>query len=69
MDRKGNAVQGSKAAGAGRIEIVYGCRMCESNNVGKIVVEEDKLLEVWKEHYDRISNEEFSWDREPANRC
>ena len=34
------------------------------DNVGKIVVEEDKLLEVWKEHYDRISNEEFGWDRE-----
>ena len=37
---------------------------CVKDNVGKIVVEEDKLLEVWKEHYDRISNEEFSWDRE-----
>ena len=29
----------------------------------KIVVEDEKLLEVWKVHYDRISNEEFSWDR------
>ena len=28
------------------------------------MVEEEKLLEVWKEHYDKISNEEFSWDRE-----
>ena len=37
---------------------------CVKDNVGKIVVEEDKLLEVWKEHYDRISNEEFSWNRE-----
>ena len=37
---------------------------CVKVNVGKIVVEEDKLLEVWKEHYDRISNEEFSWDKE-----
>ena len=37
---------------------------CVKNNVGKIVMEEDKLLKVWKEHYDRISNEEFSWDRE-----
>ena len=37
---------------------------CVKDNVGKIIVEEDKLLEVWKEHYDRISNEEFSWDRE-----
>ena len=25
---------------------------CVKDNVGKIVVEEDKLLEVWKEHYD-----------------
>ena len=37
---------------------------CVRDNSGKIVVEEDRLLEVWKEHYDRISNEEFSWDRE-----
>ena len=37
---------------------------CVKDSVGKIVVEEDKLLEVWKEHYDKISNEEFSWDRE-----
>ena len=31
---------------------------------GKIVVEEDRLMEVWKAHYDVLSNEEFSWDRE-----
>ena len=31
---------------------------------GKIVVEEDKLKEVWRAHYDGISNEEFTWDRE-----
>ena len=37
---------------------------CVKDNVGKIVVKEDKLLEVWKEHYDRISDEEFSWDRD-----
>ena len=30
---------------------------------GKIVVEEDKLMEVWRAHYDKISNEEFDWDR------
>ena len=24
---------------------------------GKIVVEEDKLMEVWRAHYDKISNE------------
>ena len=38
--------------------------VCAKDNAGKIVVEEGKLLEDWKEHYDRISNKEFSWDRE-----
>ena len=37
---------------------------CVNDNVGKIIVEEDKLLKVWKEHYDRIFNEEFRWNRE-----
>ena len=27
---------------------------------GRIVVEEDKLLEVWRAHYDVLSNEEFT---------
>ena len=30
---------------------------------GKIVVEEDKLMVVWRAHYDGISNEKFTWDR------
>ena len=30
----------------------------------KIVVEEDRLMEVWRAHYGVLSNEEFSWDRE-----
>ena len=33
---------------------------CVRDNDGMIVVEVDKLMEVWKEHYDKISNEEFS---------
>ena len=36
---------------------------CAWDEDGKIVVEEDKLMEVWKAHYDKISNEEFPWDR------
>ena len=27
---------------------------------GKILVEEDKLMEFWRAHYDKISNEEFA---------
>ena len=30
---------------------------------GKIVVDENKLMEVWRAYYDKISNEEFTWDR------
>ena len=36
---------------------------CVKGDDGKIVVEEDKLMEVWRAHYDKISNEEFAWDR------
>ena len=31
---------------------------------GKIVEDEHKLMDVWRAHYDGISNEEFAWDRE-----
>ena len=31
---------------------------------GKIVVEEDRLMEVWRAHYDVLSNKEFAWDKE-----
>ena len=36
---------------------------CVKYDDWKIVVEEDKLMEVWRAHYDKISNEEFAWDR------
>ena len=36
----------------------------------KIVVEEDRLMEVWRTHYDKISNEEFAWERNVStNAC
>ena len=34
------------------------------NSDGKIVLEEDRLMKVWRAHYDVLSNEEFTWDRE-----
>ena len=27
-------------------------------------MDEDKLMDVWRAHYDGISNEEFAWDTE-----
>ena len=61
-DRKGNVFRVAKQLVRKNRDVVGAG--CVRDNSGKIVVEEDRLLEVWKEHYDRISNEEFSWDRE-----
>ena len=36
---------------------------CVEDDDWKIVVEEYKLMEVWRAHYDKISNEEFAWGR------
>ena len=33
---------------------------CVKDDDGTIVVEEDKLMKVWRAHYDKISNEEFA---------
>ena len=61
-DRKGNVFRVAKQLVRKNRDVVGAG--CVKDNDGKIVVEEKKLLEVWKEHYDKISNEEFSWDRE-----
>ena len=37
---------------------------CVKNSDGKIVMEEDRLMEVWSVHYDVLANKEFTWDRE-----
>ena len=39
-------------------------QLLNKNRDGKIVVEEDRLMEVWRAHYDVLSNEKFTWDRE-----
>ena len=36
---------------------------CVKNVDGKIVVEDDELMEVWRAHYATLANEEFSWDK------
>jgi len=42
---------------------------CVKDSDEKNVVEEDRLMEVWRTHYDKISNEEFTWDRIGFDRC
>lgn len=36
---------------------------CVKDSIGKIVVEH-RLTEIWRAHYGKISNEEFTWDKE-----
>ena len=36
---------------------------CVKDSIGKIVVGNDRLMEIWRAHYDKIS-EEFTWDNE-----
>ena len=35
----------------------------------KNVVEEDRLMEVWRTHHDKTSYEEFTWERIGFDRC
>jgi len=37
---------------------------CVKDSNGKIVVQEDKIMEEWRIHYEQLSNEEFPWNKE-----
>ena len=37
---------------------------CVKHADGRIVVEEDEVLEVWRAYYEKLSNEEFSWNKD-----
>ena len=37
---------------------------CLKESARKIVMVVDRLMEVWRAHYDVLSNDEFTWDRE-----
>ncbi len=36
---------------------------CIKNKDGKIVTDECSVRKIWKEHFDKLLNEEFEWDR------
>ena len=37
---------------------------CVRDGNGKLVMEEGELREVWRSHYEKLSNEEFDWDKD-----
>ena len=61
-DEKGNVFRVAKQIVRRNSDVVGAS--CVKGSDGKIVVDEDKLMDVWRAHYDGISNEEFAWDRE-----
>ena len=61
-DEKGNLFRVAKQL-VRRNRDVVGAN-CVKDSGGKIVVKENRLMEVWRAHYDVLSNEEFTWDRE-----
>jgi len=36
---------------------------CLKGKDGKIVVDEEKIKEIWRSYFEKVSNEEFTWDR------
>jgi len=37
---------------------------CLKDGSGKIVTEEARIKEMWRSHFEKVSNEEFEWDRD-----
>jgi hypothetical protein len=61
-DRKGAVFRVAKQIKRKNNDVVGGG--CVKDTAGKIVVEEDKLMEVWRAYYDKLSNEEFPWNKD-----
>ena len=61
-DEKGNLFRVAKQLVKRNRDVVEA--NCLKVSDGKIVEEEDRLMEVWRAHYDVLSNEKFTWDRE-----
>jgi hypothetical protein len=61
-DRKGTVFRVAKQI-VGRNRDVVGSG-CAKDTDGKIVVEEEELMEVWRAYYNKLANEEFPWNRD-----
>jgi len=61
-DRKGNVFRVVKQMVRCNRDITGGGSVKDVD--GKVLVDEEKIRERWRTHYDQISNEEFDWSRE-----
>jgi hypothetical protein len=61
-EKKGTVFRVAKQIARKNKDVVGGG--CVKGANGRIVVDEDKIMEVWRTHYEKLSNEEFPWNRE-----
>ena len=61
-DKKGTVFRVAKQIVRSNRDVVGGG--CVKDENGKIVVDDKEVLEAWRAHYDKISNEEFVWSKD-----
>ena len=61
-DRKGGVFRAAKQIVKSNRDIVGGG--CVKDASGKIVIDDDQLLETCRAHYEKLANEEFPWSRD-----
>src|SRR5260221_512039 len=67
-DEKGHVFRVAKQMVRKNRDVVGGG--CVKDRDGKIVVEEEKIKEVWRDYFEKLLNEEFDWNKnslEPVN--
>ena len=60
-DGKGELFRVAKQIVRKNKEVVGGG--CVKDRKGKLVVDEEKIKETWRQYFEKLSNEEFDWDR------
>src|SRR5580692_2836165 len=61
-DRNGNLLRMAKQMVARNRDVVGGGCVKDSN--GNVTVEQEKLMEVWRQYFQKLLNEEFVWNKE-----
>src|SRR5207244_9391613 len=61
-EKKGNVFRIAKQIAEQNKDVVGGCN-CVKDRQGKVVVDQNKVKDVWKDHFERLLNEEFDRDR------
>ena len=65
-DEKGTIFRVAKQIVRNNRDVVGGGCIKDTN--GKVVVDEQKVLERWREYYEKLSNEEFPWNNKNINK-